>query len=331
MKFVPAKCTQCGAELKVDRSKEAAICEHCGTPFIVEKAISNYNTYISANSISIEGQDTAANLAESAQKFIDSNDFDSAEDFVKRLEEKYISDYRTYYYRILIITHSYDENFYYNKFGISFFVIESLFNKARMLAPTNDALEIEKEYTNFVNLVNEIEEKRLEAEEKKRIEAEEERKRFEENQRAESLRQAEIKKEKQAKRLEYWKKNFKKYIVATVFIILLCMILYNIFDVQIQTFIVNCHIKNEQYEKAVERAEQIDEDVYYETMYQWGKYLETVDLTLAKSKYKEISEQYNKANERLEVIEPYAEFAGKYYEEDNMIVVKTRNSKKVPN
>ena len=42
MKFVPAKCTQCGAELKVDRSKEAAICEHCGTPFIVEKAISNY-------------------------------------------------------------------------------------------------------------------------------------------------------------------------------------------------------------------------------------------------------------------------------------------------
>ena len=41
--LVPAVCTQCGAALEVDPSQEAAVCKYCGTPFIVEKAIHNYN------------------------------------------------------------------------------------------------------------------------------------------------------------------------------------------------------------------------------------------------------------------------------------------------
>ena len=43
IRFVPAICTQCGASLEVDPSQEAAVCKYCGTPFIVEKAINNYN------------------------------------------------------------------------------------------------------------------------------------------------------------------------------------------------------------------------------------------------------------------------------------------------
>jgi len=42
-KLVPAICTQCGAALEVDPSQEAAVCKYCGTAFIVEKAIHNYN------------------------------------------------------------------------------------------------------------------------------------------------------------------------------------------------------------------------------------------------------------------------------------------------
>ena len=41
-RLVPAVCTQCGAQLEVDPSQEAAVCRYCGTPFIVEKAIQNY-------------------------------------------------------------------------------------------------------------------------------------------------------------------------------------------------------------------------------------------------------------------------------------------------
>jgi len=43
MPLVAAKCTQCGSALQVDDSKEAGICIHCGTAFITEKAVNNYN------------------------------------------------------------------------------------------------------------------------------------------------------------------------------------------------------------------------------------------------------------------------------------------------
>ena len=41
--LVPAKCTNCGGELTVDPTQEAAVCQYCGTSFIVSKAVQNYN------------------------------------------------------------------------------------------------------------------------------------------------------------------------------------------------------------------------------------------------------------------------------------------------
>lgn len=49
MPLVAAKCTQCGANIEVDDTKEAGICKYCGTAFITEKVINNYNTYITNN------------------------------------------------------------------------------------------------------------------------------------------------------------------------------------------------------------------------------------------------------------------------------------------
>ncbi len=43
MPFVQGKCTNCGGVLSVDDNLEAAICPFCNTPYIVEKAINNYN------------------------------------------------------------------------------------------------------------------------------------------------------------------------------------------------------------------------------------------------------------------------------------------------
>ena len=42
-KFVPAVCPKCGGQLQVDPTQEAAVCQYCGTPFIVDKAINQYN------------------------------------------------------------------------------------------------------------------------------------------------------------------------------------------------------------------------------------------------------------------------------------------------
>lgn len=42
--LVSAKCTNCGANIEVDKEKEAGICSYCGSAFIVEKAINNFIT-----------------------------------------------------------------------------------------------------------------------------------------------------------------------------------------------------------------------------------------------------------------------------------------------
>ena len=39
MNLVDAKCTNCAGVLKVDDSKEAAVCPYCGSAYIVEKAM----------------------------------------------------------------------------------------------------------------------------------------------------------------------------------------------------------------------------------------------------------------------------------------------------
>lgn len=49
MAFVAAKCTQCGGSLQVDDSKDAGICPFCGTAFVTEKVIKNYNFHITNN------------------------------------------------------------------------------------------------------------------------------------------------------------------------------------------------------------------------------------------------------------------------------------------
>ena len=54
MPFVSAKCTCCGAEITVDDTKEALICEHCNSAFIVEKAIELYSELLKTTPDSFE-------------------------------------------------------------------------------------------------------------------------------------------------------------------------------------------------------------------------------------------------------------------------------------
>ena len=61
MPLVNAKCTNCGANLQVDNTKDAAICQYCGSAYIVEKAVNNYNTVnnIHASVVNIYGGNSA--------------------------------------------------------------------------------------------------------------------------------------------------------------------------------------------------------------------------------------------------------------------------------
>ena len=51
MGLVATRCTQCGAEIDVDENKESGICRYCGTPFITEKVLQEFNTYVTNNEI----------------------------------------------------------------------------------------------------------------------------------------------------------------------------------------------------------------------------------------------------------------------------------------
>ena len=57
MPLVQAKCTNCGANLEVENTKDAAICPYCGSAYVVEKAINNYSTTnnISGSIVNIYG------------------------------------------------------------------------------------------------------------------------------------------------------------------------------------------------------------------------------------------------------------------------------------
>ncbi|MGL5437004.1 MAG: leucine-rich repeat domain-containing protein [Lachnospiraceae bacterium] len=61
MPLVQAKCTNCGANLQVDATKDAAVCEHCNATYVVEKAVNNYNmtNNISAAVVNIYGGNSA--------------------------------------------------------------------------------------------------------------------------------------------------------------------------------------------------------------------------------------------------------------------------------
>lgn len=43
VKLVPALCTQCGGRVEVVPSEEKATCPYCGTSFIIDRAVYNYN------------------------------------------------------------------------------------------------------------------------------------------------------------------------------------------------------------------------------------------------------------------------------------------------
>lgn len=104
MPLVPAKCPQCGANIEIDDSKDAGICKYCGTAFITEKAINNYNTYVTNNNsfagASIVVQSDTENiekLIERASTFIKLKEYDEAEKAYHEIALKYPMDYRGWF------------------------------------------------------------------------------------------------------------------------------------------------------------------------------------------------------------------------------------------
>ena len=85
MSLVLAKCTNCGANIEVDPVTEAGICQHCGSAYITQKAIVNYNTSVINNNTEIHIDASVAELIHVER--LDGGNLDEINKLVKTIDD----------------------------------------------------------------------------------------------------------------------------------------------------------------------------------------------------------------------------------------------------
>lgn len=102
MALVAAKCTQCGANINVDDTRDAGICEFCGTPFVTEKVINNnytvnVNNFAGAN-VTIDNSIDLAKSYEAARRFRKDCNFSEALRYYDMILQEDPSSWEAYFY-----------------------------------------------------------------------------------------------------------------------------------------------------------------------------------------------------------------------------------------
>lgn len=100
MSLKPAICTQCGGQIEVDDSKEAGICQFCGTAFITEKVINQYVTQnnFAGATINIQGGVDDENLYILARRAVQQNNTDDVLKYYGQLRERHPNDWEANFY-----------------------------------------------------------------------------------------------------------------------------------------------------------------------------------------------------------------------------------------
>lgn len=100
MALKPAICTQCGGQIEVDDSKEAGICQFCGTAFITEKVIHQYVTQnnFAGATINIQGGVDDENLYMLARRAVEQNNVADILKYYGQLVERNPNDWEAVFY-----------------------------------------------------------------------------------------------------------------------------------------------------------------------------------------------------------------------------------------
>ena len=154
MPLVNAKCTNCGGALKVDDTKEAAICEYCGSPFIVEKAINNYNYHITNNItaqnviIAGKGEMEKERLLQNAKTQLGFNEITSARAIFVQVTNDYPDEFRGWYGLASIDTEEFKK---VDVSALEFTTICGYMDRAIMTAHSGKKEEIQEEWKSYLS------------------------------------------------------------------------------------------------------------------------------------------------------------------------------------
>lgn len=176
MPMVPAKCTQCGQNLQIDDTKEAAVCPYCGTAFITEKAINQYKFEI--GSVVVEGVSVETKLNNAEIFFKMHGDDNRARELFEEVTDLAPADWRGWWGLVRIST----KEFTCVRVGSELIAhIEENAKRAFNCAKASDPqllIKLEEQWTEYVQRVNSewrdgvVESLSQAVEEKSRLEAE---------------------------------------------------------------------------------------------------------------------------------------------------------------
>ena len=102
MALTAAICTQCGAQIQVDESKEAGICPNCGTAFITEKVIHNFvtNNNFAGATINVQGGVDIENLYTLARRAVDAIIEDDVLKYYGQIRERNPNDWEATFFTL---------------------------------------------------------------------------------------------------------------------------------------------------------------------------------------------------------------------------------------
>lgn len=114
MALTAAICTQCGAQIQVDESKDAGICPSCGTAFITEKVIHQFVTQnnFAGATINVQGGVDIENLYTLARRAVDSSNTDDVLKYYGQIRERNPNDWEaTFFYAWFVNSENFDADF----------------------------------------------------------------------------------------------------------------------------------------------------------------------------------------------------------------------------
>lgn len=145
MPLVSKRCPECGGELTVDEKKKEAVCQYCGTSFM----ISNPEVYVH------NGQSMEEKL-NSAETFLTIHqDFEKAYAIFKQIANEYPNDYRGWWGMACAATHEFQDVDHHGE-------SESNVRHAQNVAPEAVRIEINETWQEYQRRRKELEEKVLE-------------------------------------------------------------------------------------------------------------------------------------------------------------------------